>query len=267
MASAAFASAADQITALRGLCGQGTSSALLSDAAMTYSLQAARREVNRRRPKYQFGHFTTTATTKQYSGASAGTPPTSALDELKVYWRGDGSVWVPGLLFDTYELWDPTDAQLIEFARRPLTDVDRKLLKLLLADGTAYLSQEMIQEAIEGFDHLNKRFSGRAWEDAGTITLEPTPTTTGTSVYWMAKVPRITAPELVGEDFVEALMTYATKLACEALAAIHSHVARVETGTGKSIASAAGVQYAGQAQRAAYRFEAICPLATGIAAV
>ena len=267
MPATAFASEAAIITALRYAVGQGTSTTLLPDAAALVALNAARREVNRRRPKYSFGYFATVADQAAYSGAGAGTPPVSgsgaALDPLTIYYRGDGSDWADVLVDDVNAIWSVSSAQLTEFYKNPLADVDMQAIRKLLADDTTYMPAEQIKAAIDHYDYLVTRFAGRAAEDGGTITLSPTPTTAGVRVYWCARIPRFATPEAVTEDYSEALMAYATAEAAKNLLVVRGGVLRVDTGTGKGISSDGGRGLAELMAAERRRFEVLLPRAVG----
>lgn len=267
MPATAFASEAAIIAALRYAVGQGTSTTLLPDAAALVALNAARREVNRRRPKFSFGYFATVADQATYSGSGAGTPPVSgtgaALDPVTIYWQGDGSDWADVLVDDVRSIWSSHSAQLTEFYKNPLADIDMQAIRKLLASDTTYMPAEQIQAAINHYDYLVTRFAGRAAEDGGTITLTPTPSTTGVRVYWCARIPRFTTPEAVTEDFSEALMAFATAEAAKNLLVVRGGVLRVNTGTGKGIETDGGKGLADLMMAERRRFETLLPRPVG----
>jgi len=210
----------DMRISIRSRVGQHTSTKHVGDPEITMAAERARREINKRRPLYQFGTFTTIADQPTYAGAEAGTPPVNRLKNLTVYCQGVDDDFTPTITDDTSET--------LSTIGRPLAKLHRDCLALLRETDTTRMSEDMMRAAVDHHEFFLRFFGSRGFDDptaaraTPTIVVEPTPAGTGDRCYWIAQVPRFpTKADIPGElteDYAEPFELFASAILFDAIA-------------------------------------------------
>lgn len=240
MATAAYATQADQRTALRARLGQGTSSEVLSDAEIDECLSAALWETNRRDPLWFFSSFTASANTQRYLATSFA--PTNKVGPMEVYWGRSGAgsgCATPGIFSSLGDAYQWMIGQILGGQPGQVL-VDTAALEIWAYRYTA----------------LQRYLGGRGWEgEDGYVWLDPIPTT-ATAVYYMCPIERYATALSMTREHIEALMDYAVYRGALLMAAKQSEIASVNMAGGKLIGTAGGMVYMRIAEDALARFEA-----------
>lgn len=228
------------IVDLRARVGQGTSTAIFTDAIATTCLNAALRVVNKRDPLWLFDSFTTTANQQRYTLTEVGVNAT-LIGAMEVFWRpngGAGTCSTPGIFSYLGDLYDFV------------------LNNLLGGHGQIPYVNESALELNARFNSVVQRYlGGRGWlEKDNFVYLEPRPSAGGDSVYFYAEIARFADPEDVTDDYAEALMAYAEYKAATLLAAQRGGAMSAQLVPGLSVKTDGGATYRAMADAAYQRF-------------